>query len=55
MCLASHLRGFALFAANTDGEVYCSEDGAESWTRIAVGLAPISKVGHYRNVQTATA
>ena len=55
MCLASHPGGFALFAANTDGEVYCSEDGAESWTRIAVGLAPISKVGHYRNVQTATA
>jgi photosystem II stability/assembly factor-like uncharacterized protein len=53
MCMASYPGGFSLFIGNTDGEVYCSEDGAESWTRIASGLTPISKGGHYRNVQDA--
>ena len=43
--------GFALFAGNTDGEVYCSEDGAKSWRQIGSGFAPVSKVGHYRNLQ----
>ncbi len=38
---------FSLFAATTDGDIFASHDGAESWTRIASGLAPVSKVGHY--------
>ena len=32
------------------GAVYCSEDGAESWTSIARGLAPVSKGRHYANL-----
>lgn len=39
---------FALFAATTDGDVYTTEDGGDTWSQIASGLAPISKVGHYR-------
>jgi photosystem II stability/assembly factor-like uncharacterized protein len=37
----------AVYAGNTDGEVYASEDEGESWSRIAEGLPPISKWGHY--------
>ena len=51
MCLAAWPGGFSLFAGNTDGEVYMSENGADSWTRIAAGLRPVSKVGHYRALQ----
>ena len=41
---------FSLFAATTGGEVYASDDGGEQWSRIASGLAPISKVHHYQLV-----
>jgi photosystem II stability/assembly factor-like uncharacterized protein len=41
---------FALFAATTDGDVYMTDTGGDTWARIAAGLAPISKVGHYRNL-----
>ncbi len=47
--------GYSLFAGNTDGEVFCSENGGDSWTHIAGGLTPISKGGHFRNLQVATA
>ena len=53
MGMASYPGGFCLFAGNTDGEVYCSEDGGESWARIAAGLKPVSKGAHYRLVQGA--
>jgi photosystem II stability/assembly factor-like uncharacterized protein len=53
MSLAGYPRGFTLFAGDTDGAVYASEDGAESWTRIASGLAPVSKGNHYRALQSA--
>jgi photosystem II stability/assembly factor-like uncharacterized protein len=39
--------GYALFTADTDGDVHSSEDEGASWTRIASGLPPISKVQHY--------
>jgi photosystem II stability/assembly factor-like uncharacterized protein len=39
---------FALFAATTDGEVFLTEDGGDHWSRLAAGLPPVSKVGHYR-------
>jgi hypothetical protein len=39
--------GFSLVIGTTDGDVFTSEDEAESWTQIARGLAPISKLGHY--------
>jgi len=45
--------GFTLFSGDTGGNVYCSENQAESWSLIASGLAPISKGGHYRAFQTA--
>jgi photosystem II stability/assembly factor-like uncharacterized protein len=50
---AVHEGGFTLFAGNTDGEVYTSEDGADSWKLVANGLKPVSKGGHFRNLQTA--
>jgi photosystem II stability/assembly factor-like uncharacterized protein len=37
---------YDLFVANTDGEVYSSGDEGASWTRIASGLAPVSKSVH---------
>jgi photosystem II stability/assembly factor-like uncharacterized protein len=37
---------YDLYVANTDGEVYVSGDEAASWTRIASGLAPVSKSVH---------
>ena len=36
--------------ATTDGDVFTSETGGDTWSQIASGLAPISKVGHYRNL-----
>jgi photosystem II stability/assembly factor-like uncharacterized protein len=49
MCIASYPGGFDLFAGNTDGEIFAS-DGGKAWTRIADGLGPISKLGHFRLV-----
>jgi hypothetical protein len=37
---------FTLFLGNTDGEVYVSHDEAAGWTKIAGGLAPVSKAMH---------
>jgi photosystem II stability/assembly factor-like uncharacterized protein len=54
MSLAAYKDGFTLFAGDTDGIVYASEDGAESWTRIAGGLAPVTKGNHYRPLQLAS-
>lgn len=51
MSLAAYPTGFTLFAGDTDGAVYASEDGADHWTRIAGGLAPVSKGNHYRALQ----
>jgi photosystem II stability/assembly factor-like uncharacterized protein len=46
MSVAVTPNGYTLFVANTDGEVYRSEDEADSWHRIAAGLAPVSKCIH---------
>jgi photosystem II stability/assembly factor-like uncharacterized protein len=54
MALASWPGGFGLFIGDTDGDVYASEDGADSWTKIAT-LAPVSKGGHYHPLQAAAA
>jgi photosystem II stability/assembly factor-like uncharacterized protein len=51
MSLAAWPGGFELFAGTTDGIIFASADSAETWTRIAGGLAPVSKSGHYRAVQ----
>ncbi|MGD8323172.1 MAG: YCF48-related protein [Gammaproteobacteria bacterium] len=37
---------YTLFVANTDGEVYASDDEASTWRAIAKGLAPVSKCIH---------
>jgi photosystem II stability/assembly factor-like uncharacterized protein len=53
MSIASYPGGFTLFAGNTDGEVFASEDEAHSWTCIASGLPPVTKGNHYRALQAA--
>jgi len=53
MSLVSYPGGFTLFAGTTDGIVFASEDGSESWTNIADGLAPVTKGRHYRPLQPA--
>ncbi len=53
--IAVYPGGFTMFAGNTDGEIYASEDGAESWQLVVSGLKPVSKGGHFRNLQTAAA
>jgi photosystem II stability/assembly factor-like uncharacterized protein len=50
MCLTAWPGGSALFAGTTDGEVFASEDEATTWTRIASGLAPVSKAHHYQSL-----
>ncbi len=53
MSIVQHAGAFTLFAGNTDGEVFMSEDEGGQWSRIAAGLTPISKLGHYRLVEPA--
>jgi photosystem II stability/assembly factor-like uncharacterized protein len=53
MSLARYGGEFMLFAGTTDGEVFASDDEAEHWTSIVSGLAPVSKIHHYRNLQVA--
>lgn len=50
MSLAVYPRGFSMFVGDTDGAVYQSDDGAESWRQIAEDMAPVSKVGHHRHL-----
>jgi len=52
-CLEEAGDASSIFAATTSGEVFCSEDLGEHWTKIISGLAPISKAGHYRNLAAA--
>lgn len=51
MSIAAYPGGFTLFAGDTDGVVYASEDAAESWTAIATRLAPVTKGRHYHSLQ----
>jgi photosystem II stability/assembly factor-like uncharacterized protein len=51
LSVAAYPGGFTLFAGNTDGEIFFSDDGARRWSRAAAATAPVSKVGHYRNLQ----
>ena len=46
---------FGLLAGTTDGDVFYSENEGQSWERIASGLPPVSKGGHYRNLVGAAA
>jgi hypothetical protein len=47
MTLEAHNGSSTLLAGNTDGEIYCSEDEGETWSKAVEGLPPISKWGHY--------
>jgi photosystem II stability/assembly factor-like uncharacterized protein len=53
LCLEDWGESVSLFAATTAGDVYCSDDAGESWSRIISGLAPISKGGHYEALAVA--
>ncbi len=55
MSLAAYPGGFAILAGTTDGEVFITEDSAESWQVLVSGLAPVSKGRHFRNLQAAAA
>ena len=55
MSVAAYPGGFSLFVGNTDGAIFASDDGARHWSEVVSGLAPVSKVGHYRNLQAAGA
>jgi len=48
LCLEESSGKCSIFGGTTGGEVFCSEDGGESWSCIASDLAPISKKGHER-------
>ena len=52
-CLEEAGESYAIFAATTSGEVFCSEDLGARWDKIISGLAPISKAGHFRNLVAA--
>ena len=47
MSLAAWPGGYSLFVGDTDGTVYLSEDGGDSFERIAQGLGPVSKGRHF--------
>ncbi len=49
MSLETWGESFAVYIANTAGEIYCGEEG-NSWSKIIDGLAAISKGGHYLRV-----
>jgi len=53
LTLAAYPGGYSLFVGNTDGEVYASEDGGDSWTKIAAGLGPVSKGNHFEPLSVA--
>ncbi len=46
--------GYAVFAATTDGDVFCSEDAGDHWRTLAAGMPAISKVNHYHALRPAS-
>jgi photosystem II stability/assembly factor-like uncharacterized protein len=36
-----------VYAGNTDGDIYASEDEGESWAKVVEGISPLSKTIHY--------
>ena len=53
LCLEAAGDDVSVFAATTNGDVYCSDDAGDNWSIIASGLAPISKDAHYKVLQAA--
>jgi photosystem II stability/assembly factor-like uncharacterized protein len=54
MTIAASGDEFVIFIATTDGELYQSADGGESWALLTSHLPPISKVEHYLPLQPAS-
>jgi photosystem II stability/assembly factor-like uncharacterized protein len=54
MTIAGSGDEFVIFIGTTDGELYQSADGGESWALMISHLPPISKVEHYLPLQPAT-
>jgi photosystem II stability/assembly factor-like uncharacterized protein len=55
MTLETFGRTCAVFIATTAGDVYCSENEGETWSKIAGDLPPISKGGHFEILNGAAA
>jgi photosystem II stability/assembly factor-like uncharacterized protein len=55
MGIVGYPNGCTLFIGDTGGNVYASDNQAESWQLIASGLSPISKGAHYRAFQPLAA
>ena len=53
MSIATYPGGFTLFAGTTDGDVFASDNDAQSWDAVVRALAPVSKGNHYRALQRA--
>jgi photosystem II stability/assembly factor-like uncharacterized protein len=47
MALEAWDTGYAVYAGNTDGDIYCSDDEGESWSKIIEGIPAVSKTIHY--------
>jgi photosystem II stability/assembly factor-like uncharacterized protein len=53
MCIEEAGSTVQIFAANTGGEIWWSQDAGDSWAQVIDGLPPISKGGHYRGMVEA--
>jgi photosystem II stability/assembly factor-like uncharacterized protein len=53
MTVVAYPGGYGVFIGDTDGIVYASEDGGDSWTRIASGIGPVSKGNHFEPLRAA--
>lgn len=55
MSIAAWPGGYSLFLGDTDGAVFLSEDGGDSFARIANGIGPVSKGNHWGPLQPQAA
>ena len=53
MSLEDWGESFSVFAATANGEVWCSDDGGETWSEIFSDLAPVSKGTHHKLLSAA--
>jgi photosystem II stability/assembly factor-like uncharacterized protein len=51
MSIGSYPGGFSLFVGDTDGYIYCSDDGGDTWVRSQERFAPVSKVLQYTQLR----
>ena len=47
MALESWDGGCTVYAGNTDGDIYASDDEGESWAKVVTAIPPFSKTIHY--------